>query len=124
MYTAPSNPLICLAGYSIDILMWGGQRGKPGVAVEVDGPFHFVQGAGGGRPDGSTLLKRRHLKLLGYVTVSVHWSEWRSLRRDARGAYLDQLLKTAMDEVEGSRFQGGEIAGSKAEDKICVQTDN
>ena len=86
------------------------------MAVEVDGPFHFVQGAGGGRPDGSTLLKRRHLKLLGYVTVSVHWSEWRSLRSDARAAYLDQLLKTAMDEVEGSRFQGGEIAGSKAED--------
>lgn len=96
------------------------------MAVEVDGPFHFVQGAGGGRPDGSTLLKRRHLRVLGYATVSVHWSEWRALRRDARAAYLGELLKTAVDEVEGTRLQGGEIAGSNdvPVDKKCAQTDN
>ncbi|KAJ1475239.1 hypothetical protein T484DRAFT_1910042 [Baffinella frigidus] len=36
-------------------------------AVEVDGPTHFLKG---GTPSGSTLLKRRYLKRLGYTAVA------------------------------------------------------
>lgn len=95
-----------------------GLQGLPGIAVEVDGPFHFIQGEGGGRPDGSTLLKRRHLKLLGYATLSVHWKEWRAVKKDSRAAYLDRMLKSAVDEaVGGTRDQDSKIAGSKEVDR-------
>ncbi len=48
-------------GYSIDITVeWGGET----IAIEVDGPSHFM---GGGRQvTGSTALKRRQLRRLGW----------------------------------------------------------
>ena len=78
------------SGYSIDILVREG--GGKGVAIEVDGPSHFL---GGGRAlKGSTVLKRRHLAQLGYRAVSVpHW-EWRSLKGGAsKEAYVRGFLK-------------------------------
>jgi hypothetical protein len=65
------------SGYSIDILVKlnkGGHR----IAVEVDGPSHFY--ASGKKPLGATLLKRRHLGLLGYKVVSVPYFEWMLLK--------------------------------------------
>jgi len=69
------------SGYSIDMLVkdsalgiGGERRSKGGVwAVEFDGPSHFHAS---GVPKGSTLLKRRHLALLGHAVVSVTWWEW------------------------------------------------
>ncbi len=59
------------SGYTIDVLV----DGK--VAVEVDGPSHFL--AGSKTPSGSTLIKRRHLNMLGYKHVAVLYWEWDAL---------------------------------------------
>jgi hypothetical protein len=68
------------SGYSIDMravdsgahdsaLETGGERSSGRVwAVEFDGPSHFLAS---GAPTGATLLKRRHLELLGHALVSV-----------------------------------------------------
>jgi len=67
------------SGYSIDMLVSGlGMGGEisSGVrtwAVEVDGPSHFFASK---TPTGVTLLKRRHLQLLGHALVSVPYWEW------------------------------------------------
>jgi len=69
------------SGYSIDMLVhesaleMGGERRSGGGAwaVEFDGPAHFLAS---GAPNGATLLKRRHLQLLGHALVSVPYWEW------------------------------------------------
>jgi hypothetical protein len=69
------------SGYSIDMLVHdsaleiGGERSSRGGswAVEFDGPSHFLAS---GAPTGATLLKRRHLQLLGHTLVSVPYLEW------------------------------------------------
>jgi hypothetical protein len=46
-------------------------------------------------PNGSTLLKQRQLRQLGYKVVSIPYWEWRILRRnkDQEQAYLFQVLR-------------------------------
>jgi len=70
------------SGYSIDMLVHahdsapesGGERSSGRVwALEFDGPSHFLAS---GAPTGATLLKRRHLQLLGHALVSVPYLEW------------------------------------------------
>ena len=72
------------SGYSIDMLVSsvhssaleiGGERSSKGGswAVEFDGPSHFLAS---GAPTSATLLKRRHLRLLGHTLVSVPYLEW------------------------------------------------
>ena len=41
--------------------------------MEFDGPSHFLAS---GEPTGATLLKRRHMQLLGHALVSVPYWEW------------------------------------------------
>jgi hypothetical protein len=76
------------SGYSIDLLVNGN------IAVEVDGPSHFI---GGSRaPNGATLLKRRHLELLGYSVVPVPYWEWDALSQcgqDRRRREEDYVIK-------------------------------
>ena len=78
------------SGYSIDMLARepcpsAGAHGELPAkaaaewAVEFDGPQHFLKS---GSPTGSTLLKRRHLKMLGYSVVSVPYWEWEKVRGD------------------------------------------
>jgi hypothetical protein len=59
------------SGYSIDILV---KQGGKDIAIEVDGPSHFLYG--GRDESGATALKRRQLGLLGYKTVCVPYWEW------------------------------------------------
>ena len=47
-----------------------------GWAVEFDGPSHFLTCR---LPVGGTLMKRRHLELLGYTVVSLPFWEWEQL---------------------------------------------
>jgi len=61
-------------GYSLDLVVDRG--GEQPVAIEVDGPAHFV----GHAPTGATLLKRRQLQHLGWHLVSVPYWEWDSLK--------------------------------------------
>jgi len=65
------------SGCSIDMIIKEkpserNSRGKEW-AVEFDGPSHFLASRA---PTGATLLKRRHLALLGHAVVSVPYWEW------------------------------------------------
>jgi hypothetical protein len=71
-------------GYSLDyVVEWRGQQ----IAIEVDGPRHFV----GRMPSGATLLKRRQLRHLGWRVVYIPYWKW------------DELAKTPMMEEAQSR---------------------
>jgi hypothetical protein len=88
------------SGYSIDMRVQdnrpqGTSTGDYGVgwALEFDGPSHFLACKS---PTGATLLKRRHLELLGYMLVSVPYWEWDGLSGiDERRKYLEVLLTSA-----------------------------
>ena len=67
-----------------------------GVALEVDGPSHYLL-PGERDANGSTLLKRRVLSQLGYQVVSVpHW-EWDDATKSNKGkdVYLRRVLGIA-----------------------------
>jgi len=77
-------------GYTLDaVVTHGGRR----VAVEVDGPSHFL----GRKPSGGTLLKRRQLRSLeGWLLLSVpHWDWPRTAQRQA-------YLRRRLDALVGS----------------------
>ena len=89
------------SGYSIDMLVHdsalttGGEgRGGGGKwAVEFDGPSHFPVSSSMA-PTGATLLKRRHLHLMGHaLLVSVPYWEWDACRgAGEREQYLRSKL--------------------------------
>jgi len=99
------------SGYSIDMLAKmlvhdctleiGGERSSKGEswAVEFDGPLHFLAS---GAPTGATLLKRRHLSLLGHTLVSVPYWEW---GRCEGSGEREQYLKSKLDECAPSAAQ-------------------
>ncbi|KAJ1486407.1 hypothetical protein T484DRAFT_2333305 [Baffinella frigidus] len=76
-------------GYSIDLFISGapllsteggtGGGDCPGVAVEVDGPFHFLKSSE--RLQGRTIIKRQHLACAGYRVVSVPYWSWDTATR-------------------------------------------
>ena len=105
------------SGYSIDLLLLAGGAGgegrgrgggrereglsigaeerSAGVAIEVDGPGHFLR-PGGRVVSGSTLMKRRHLELLGYRLVSVPYYEWNALQgEEGEDEYLRLRIQEA-----------------------------
>jgi hypothetical protein len=81
------------SGYSIDMLVHdmpvnakSSTGPAAGWAVEFDGPSHFLTCR---LPVGGTLMKRRHLELLGYTVVSLPFWEWDRLTgSDERKEYL------------------------------------
>jgi len=82
------------SGYSIDMRVHDDMRvnaksstgAAAGWAVEFDGPSHFLTCR---LPVGGTLMKRRHLELLGYTVVSLPFWEWDQLTgSDERKEYL------------------------------------
>jgi hypothetical protein len=80
------------SGYSIDmrVHMRLNEKSSTGAtagwAVEFDGPSHFLTCR---LPVGGTLMKRRHLELLGYTVVSLPFWEWDKLTgSDERKEYL------------------------------------
>ena len=87
------------SGYSIDMRVQykrpqktstGGDFGV-GWAIEFDGPSHFLACK---TPTGATLIKRRHLELLGYNLVSVTYWEWDGLSgMHERRKYLEGKLQ-------------------------------
>merc|ERR1712070_681360 len=65
------------SGYSIDALVTlnDGER----IAVEVDGPFHFIGRSH--QPTGATLLKHRQLRYLGWRLENVPYWEWDNCKK-------------------------------------------
>jgi hypothetical protein len=85
------------SGYSIDMRVHdlrvnakSSTGAAAGWAVEFDGPSHFLTCR---LPVGGTLMKRRHLELLGYTVVSLPFWEWDQLTgSDERKEYLSGKL--------------------------------
>jgi hypothetical protein len=74
------------SGYSIDMRVNAKSNTAAGWAVEFDGPSHFLSCR---LPVGGTLMKRRHLELLGYTVVSLPFWEWDQLTgSEERKKYL------------------------------------
>jgi hypothetical protein len=89
------------SGYSIDCLVLSWQEYKNvKIAVEVDGPTHFIRQSGESprrSAKGATMMKRRHLALLGYSVVPVPYWEWDELKgTQAKEAYLRGKLMAAV----------------------------
>jgi len=60
-------------------------------AIEFDGPPHFLACK---TPTGATLIKRRHLELLGYRLVNVTFWEWDGLAGvDEKRQYLEVKMQ-------------------------------
>ena len=77
-------------GYSLDLALPSSR-----VAVEVDGPSHFLltDGRGVRKPNGPTLLKRRLLAAAGWRVISVPFFAWDGLRSAGeRQAYLEWVV--------------------------------
>ena len=70
---------------SIDIVI----EGKSPIAVEVDGPHHFLQD---GRPDGRTMLRNRMLTAHGWHVVVVDHRAWFFQPQPDQVQYLRRLL--------------------------------
>ena len=82
-------------GYSLDaVVLLSGRE----VAVEVDGPSHFLGGEGGRTPNGATTLKRRQLRAAGWPLLPVPYWEWEAIRDDAAGR-REYLLRGLRREV-------------------------
>ena len=76
--------------YSVDVLFVGLPNGMR-VVVEVDGPSHFLARSRIMR--GSTKLKHRHLRSMGWDVVQVPYYAWDELsHRKAQDAYIRELL--------------------------------
>ena len=65
----PKDEVVIDEGYSIDIVV---NSAGVTVAIEVDGPSHFV----GRTPTGATLLKRRQLRSFGWSLLSLPYWDW------------------------------------------------
>jgi hypothetical protein len=68
------------------------------VGSGFDGPWHFLAN---GAPTGATLLKRRHLQLMGHALVSVpqwEWGRWKGAGE--REQYLRSMLRACGPSAE------------------------
>ena len=70
--------------FRVDCLIADGQ-----IALEVDGPQHFVERV----PNGGMLLRNRLLEARGFRVISVPFFEWNALGTDKnKQEYLLRLL--------------------------------
>lgn len=101
-------------GYSVDILLRGKgvkKQFEQGVAVEVDGPRHFVAHAATGAASyaGFTVLKHRLLRSTGLVVVSVPYFQWqRAKSRETRALLIRNLLAPYIEGLEKTAAPGDE----------------
>lgn len=65
---------------SVDAAVWLQSESDCRVAVEFDGPSHYIGTPPSAIPDGATALKCRLLQHLGWSVVSIPWWEWHELQ--------------------------------------------
>ena len=84
---APREEVCTPQGYSLDaVVLHCGRE----VAIEVDGPSHFL----GRTPTGATALKRRQLQAAGWALLTVPYWEWDALgSKGAKQEYLRAALQ-------------------------------
>ena len=77
---------------------------KDRIAIEVDGPFHFLGFGNSGRVvNGRTKMKTRLLKNLGWRVVRIPWFEWQRLEGSKGGSWKEkqvEYLKRKVSEVQ------------------------
>jgi hypothetical protein len=79
--------------YSVDIAATTASGVK--VAIEVDGPSHFIQP--GNSLGGTTMFRNRALAARGYVVISIPYWEWDALRgAEQKQQYLLAKLQPAL----------------------------
>ena len=61
---------------NIDIVISSKVENK-NIAIEFNGPSHYVRCDGQDVESGRTKFKRRLLEGLGFTVVSIHWDDWR-----------------------------------------------
>jgi len=84
-------------GYIVDILVPGRVPGGPnGTVIEVDGPYHFESFMQ--QPVGPTVMKRRHLRALGFLPISIPYTAWSRYHKDQ--AKLRAMLRQYLDAAE------------------------
>mmetsp|Transcript_25782 Transcript_25782/g.76876 ORF Transcript_25782/g.76876 Transcript_25782/m.76876 type:complete len:1113 (-) Transcript_25782:415-3753(-) len=81
--------LVTAQGYSLDAVV---TYKDCEVAVEVDGPWHFM----GRTPTGATELKRRQLRSAGWTLIAVPYWEWEAL-----GSKATRCSKYLLDALKG-----------------------
>ena len=84
----PEEEVLTGSGYRIDAIV---ETNKNRLAVEVDGPSHFI----GRKQTGSTILKHRQIASLDELrVVSVPYWEWNELKEESnkKQEYLHSLL--------------------------------
>jgi len=96
-FTDLTNEFITENGISVDVLLRTNVKHPAKVAIEVDGPFHFM--SDGSTPTGATMFKRRLLEREGYQVYSINVTkEWRNLRsREDQRQYLLRLLRSELN---------------------------
>eukprot|EP00964_Phaeocystis_antarctica_P155812 scaffold125150_cov64-Phaeocystis_antarctica.AAC.1 len=97
---APREEVRTSQGYSLDAVVSHGGRE---VAVEVDGPWHFL----GRTPTGTTALKRRQLRAAGWALLPVPYWEWNAL--DSKAA-KQEYLRAALEGLGGTDRAAGDSA--------------
>ena len=98
--------------YHIDIVVGEGApsqtHGK--IAIEVDGPTHFVPNST--TPTPHTALKRWLLEREGYIVISVPFFEWGPLQGDGvMQAYLEMKLNEVGWDLDLGRLRDGTMHG-------------
>ena len=91
--------------YHIDLVVGHGDPLDPvgKIAIEVDGPTHFVQNTN--QPTPHTSLKRWLLAREGYVVMSVPFFEWGPLQSDGVAmAYLEMQLEAIGWDIEKAKL--------------------
>jgi len=84
----PQEEVLMKSGYRIDAIV---EVNRKQIAIEVDGPSHFV----GRDPIGRTILKHRQVAAIdGMKVVSIPYWEWNKLKKDSKKKelYLRHLL--------------------------------
>ena len=107
-------------GYSIDlVVVWKGER----VAIEFDGPSHFLMSDGVRLANGATMLKHRQLRFLGWKLVAVPYWEWDEVRGSEadKCKYLLYKLKQAASSGQPGEGNGvSDVVSSQAKpSQVC-----
>ena len=111
-------------GLFVDLALTRGEGGVgkgKGIAIEVDGPSHFVDGAGGGgdrEASSRTMYKRWLLKEGGWAVVSIAWDDWALAARGGFGEserYIEGKIQKALAVAAGEPAEASQLSVVKTE---------
>ena len=85
---------------NIDFVISSENENNKKVAIEFNGPSHYVRCNGLDVEDGTTKFKRRLLEKLNFTVVSIHWDDWR--KASDANTHLEFLLNLQL--TKGNHF--------------------